>query len=300
MTEVTWILCIFQYDLHKDMNNIESVSPDQSIYPRGIVGASLVVGGGMALVGQITQWSWMTSLAILAGGMILLLGGVRVHSSGLCIAGWIVVGVGAGITVPELVGGYWSNLQRVGFILGLAGIGFGMIIPTLRMLFAQSSWWAAIPMAILVSTGISLFTAPFRLSNFILYPPVILGLVFIGIGVTRKWPGLIIPGSLILFSGLGVYVPWAAGFSGNSLTRTGTMLVIFAFGWVMITVLLRPLSRKMTWWPLIPGGVLAVVGWGLYIGGDPNNALTFIGNTGSIVLVILGIYLLLMRRGIHP
>jgi hypothetical protein len=42
-----------------------------------------------------------------------------------------------------------------------------------------------------------------------------------------------------------------------------------------------------------------MVGWGLYIGGNPGNALSFIGNTGSIGLIVFGIYLLLMRRGFH-
>jgi hypothetical protein len=41
------------------------------------------------------------------------------------------------------------------------------------------------------------------------------------------------------------------------------------------------------------------VGTGLYIGGDPTRALGFIGNTGSIALMIFGLYLLLMRKGIH-
>jgi hypothetical protein len=60
--------------------------------------------------------------------------------------------------------------------------------------------------------------------------------------------------------------------------------------------MMRVASEKFVWWPLIPGGLLAVVGWGLYIGGDPGNALAFIGNTGSIGLIIFGVYLLLLRR----
>ena len=42
-----------------------------------------------------------------------------------------------------------------------------------------------------------------------------------------------------------------------------------------------------------------MVGWGLYIGGDSDNALGFISNTGGIALMIFGLYLLLMRKGIH-
>ena len=50
------------------------------------------------------------------------------------------------------------------------------------------------------------------------------------------------------------------------------MLVWFSLGWILITVFLRLLMKKFIWWPLIPGGILAMVGSGLYIGGNPENA----------------------------
>jgi hypothetical protein len=77
------------------------------------------------------------------------------------------------------------------------------------------------------------------------------------------------------------------------------MLSWFAFGWALITACARMITHKYIWWPLIPGGILIMVGMGLYIGGDPRNALGFIGNTGSIALMIFGLYLLLMRKSIH-
>jgi len=49
---------------------------------------------------------------------------------------------------------------------------------------------------------------------------------------------------------------------------------------------------------LIPGGILAMVGSGLYIGGNPENAAAFLQNTGSIGLVLLGIYLILLKFGL--
>jgi len=44
------------------------------------------------------------------------------------------------------------------------------------------------------------------------------------------------------------------------------MLVGFALGWLLITILSRTITSKFIWWPLIPGGVLAMVGWGIYCG----------------------------------
>jgi hypothetical protein len=43
-----------------------------------------------------------------------------------------------------------------------------------------------------------------------------------------------------------------------------------------------------------------MTGFGLYLGGNPNNATTFISNAGSITLIISRLYLLLWRKGIHP
>jgi hypothetical protein len=67
----------------------------------------------------------------------------------------------------------------------------------------------------------------------------------------------------------------------------------------MISLFGRWIGRRSIWWPMIPGGILLMVGSGLYIGGDPTRAVGFISNTGSIALVIFGLYLLLMRKGIH-
>ncbi len=119
-------------------------------------------------------------------------------------------------------------------------------------------------------------------------------------GVGERLFGLIIPGSLLLGIGPGVYFAWRDLIDLNALAQTGEMLVWFAFGWGLITILARRTSGKFIWWPLIPGGILAVAGWGLFIGGDPGNALGFIGNTGSIAMLVFGLYLLLMRKSMHP
>jgi hypothetical protein len=126
-----------------------------------------------------------------------------------------------------------------------------------------------------------------------------IALPLIAWGLGAKLVGLIIPGSLLVGAGPGIYMAWGVNSEPNGLVQTGVMLVWFAFGWLLITVLSRVIVSRFAWWPLIPGGILAVVGCGLYIGGDPDNALGFIGNTGSIGLMIFGLYLLLMRKGIH-
>lgn len=276
-----------------------SLFPDNEAATRAVVGIALILGGSFVLLDQLTHWSWFMPLSVFAGGCVLLLGGVRLRQLGLIISGWIVVGIGAGIFIAAILPATWSLLQRIGWVLVFSSSGFGMIPWSTSQRYQYAGWWAWFPMAIVGTTGICFLIHPFQMANFILFPALGLGIVFIGLGVIKRWIGFVIPGSLLVVSGLGVYIPWIMRFTPNSLTRTGTMLVIFAFGWVLISVLSRSITHQFVWWPLIPGGVLAVVGWGLYIGGDPNSALTFIGNTGTIVLIILGIYLLLLRRGIR-
>ncbi len=108
---------------------------------------------------------------------------------------------------------------------------------------------------------------------------------------------LLFQGAFLVTTGPAIYQAWGTRCHLCS-GKTGSMLVILAIGWGLITVSSRVITDKFTWWPLIPAGILAMTGWGLYIGGNPDNALGFIGNTGSIVLIILGIYLLLLRHGI--
>jgi hypothetical protein len=126
-----------------------------------------------------------------------------------------------------------------------------------------------------------------------------LGLVFLAWGLSERLIGLIIPGSLLLGIGPGVFFAWKEPFTGNGLTQTGVMLVCFALGWGLITLFSRVIIARFIWWPLIPGGILAMTGWGLYIGGSPQHALSFIGNTTSVSLILFGLYLLLWRTGLR-
>ena len=138
-----------------------------------------------------------------------------------------------------------------------------------------------------------------HLLDFILYIGIGIGICFLLAGLIWKLIGFIIPGSLLVGLAPGLYFAWENTSLNNPLEQTGIMLVGFAFGWGLITVTSRTLTRKFVWWPLIPGGILAVVGWGLYIAGNPESAIGFIGNTGSVGLIIFGIYILLMRRSFH-
>lgn len=265
-----------------------------------IIGTFLIAGGGALLLEQRLKTGWLILLLVPAIGLTFLLGGIRWQKKGYVIPGGIITGIGVGLFffLSPLVHGNWQT--RVGLLLMAAGAGF-LLIPLVSYLSSRRiTWWAMITGTLIAAVGAAFSFTPLRVTDFVLYIVTGLGLVLLLWGVSSRLFGLIIPGCLLIGIGPGIYTAWSGVTSEPSgLSRTGIMLVCFALGFGLITVFSRVVTDQFIWWPLIPGGVLAVVGWGLYIGGNPDNALSFIGNTGSIGLIIFGVYLLLLRRGIH-
>lgn len=263
-----------------------------------LLGGLSILVGVLLLVGQLLHQQWVVLLAIPVVGLIGLGWGWRKEREIFIILGCLLFGIGAGLFF-----GFGTDLMRAGvkqagiLILG-GGIGF-ILIPVLRWFRSRDyCWWPLIPAAVLLSTGLCMVVSRARLLDFVLYISLGVGVAFLVVGLTRRLLGLIIPGSIVLGSGVGVYLAWGTGMAPNALSQTGLMLVCIAFGWIMITVFSRKVTDQFIWWPLIPGGIIAMTGWGLYIGGNPGEAASFIGNTGSVGLIVLGMYLLLLRRGI--
>jgi hypothetical protein len=283
------------------MSVIGDLSGTQGQHPnwQKVVGGTLVVGGAMALLDQLLRLGWLAPLAPLVVGILLLGWGLRIRSLGFVIAGGILSGCGAGIAVATEVGILWPVLVRFGWLLiGLAG-GFALTGVLTNLWLNRTLWWVAIPVGVLGAAGFCMALTQNRLLDYVLYLPVGVGVALLGSGVYKHFLGLIIPGSLLLGIGPGIFIAWGTPHGVNALASTGIMLLWFSLGWGVITLVSKMILDKFIWWPLIPGGVVAVVGCGLYIGGNPGQALSIIGNTGSIAVIIFGLYLMLMRRGIR-
>ncbi len=262
-------------------------------------GIVLIVFGLIILLDQYLKTGWLTLVVFPAAGLILLVLGLLYHRMGLAIPGSIIAGLG--------VGGffYYSHLvnlalqNRIGFLLLAFSLGWISIAFLNGIMNGKIAWWALLCGGIFGSLGACFLFTALRLVDFVLYLSLGLGLAFLAWGMAEKLFGLVIPGCLVLGAGSGVYLAWGYSLEVNELAKTGLMLVCFALAWLLITICSKVISDKFVWWPLIPGGVIAMVGWGLYIGGNPANAVNFIGNTTSIGLILFGLYLLLLRRGIH-
>lgn len=263
------------------------------------VGASLLFVGLAALADQYLRTGWLALGVLALVGLFFLLNGIRIRSMGWVIAGSIVSGLGMGafLFFTSLIS--LSTITRIGLGLLAFALGWVTIFVLSTLLGRRPAWWALIPGGIAAGVGICFFFNHLRLLDFVLWTSAGLGIALLSWGIFSRLLGLIIPGCLVGAIGFGVYLAWSQSGPINGLVQTGIMLVVFALGWLLITVFSRMATEKFVWWPLIPGGVLAVTGWGLYSGGNPGGAVDFISNTGSIALIIFGLYLLLMRQGIH-
>lgn len=271
-------------------------SPTRLAAATGLV---LVTAGLLMLLEQYARTGWLGLVVPPAVGAIFLLGGLRFRRLGLIIAGAIVTGLGMGIFAAlNLLTGR-GILVQVGSLLLCFAASWLVILLASRFFARRVAWWALVPGGVLASAGLCFCFTGLRAVDLALYLSLGVGLSLLVWGVARRLFGLIIPGGLLCGIGPGIHLAWGGSAQPNPLAQTGLMLVWFAFGWGLVILFSRVVNQGFTWWPLIPGGVLAVTGWGLYIGGNPGGAASFIGNTGSIGLIIFGLYLLLMRSGIQ-
>jgi hypothetical protein len=262
-------------------------------------GAVLILIGLLLGLDQILKTGWLTFLIFPLCGVILIRLGLNLKKIGWLITGSLIFGLGAA--------GYFilgdlplqPTLVRLAKALILFGGSWILIAPLTIVIHRKPAFWALIPGGVLIGLGIALAHSPVRILDFVLFVSCGLGLSLLIWGLASRLLGLIIPACLFISIGPGIYFSWRDLIDLNALAQTGAMLVWFAFGWGMISIMARRIYHKFIWWPLIPGGILAVTGWGLFIGGDPGNALGFIGNTGSVAMLVFGLYLLLMRKGIH-
>ncbi len=123
-----------------------------------------------------------------------------------------------------------------------------------------------------------------------------LAVIFLIWGLLTREIGLVIPGGILAGIALGIYLitgPYAGQIEQN---QGGVFLLAFSAGWALIT-LLSPLTKQsFQWWPLIPGGIIGLVGLAVMRGGAALRLLEIIGYLWPLALVAVGAYLLLRKR----
>lgn len=263
------------------------------------LGIGLITIGVIILLDMFlkTEWLILTSLPLV--GMYVIILGIQNKIKYIYYPGLVLLCMGIGGMLVLLPKKLLLPINLLGIFFTFFGIGLILIFFTSIIIHDHIEWWVLIPAGIFIGLGIIYLFTLQKWTDFVMYPLCGLSIAMIIWGIGKSYIGLIIPGSIIISIGTGIFFAWGMRGELNSLSRIGMMLLIFSLGWILISGLGRLNFRKLIWWPLIPGGVLAVVGSGLYLGGNPGNAAVFIGNTGSIALIIFGFYLMLMRKGIQ-
>lgn len=113
-------------------------------------------------------------------------------------------------------------------------------------------------MAGLVIAGLGLFFLAGQLEPDIgRFVPLFIGLALLAVFVVTRQYGFLVPGAILTGVGIGIVIDAAA--TGNA--ESGVMMLSIAGGflaiWVLGSVYRLPQNH---WWPLIPGGILTLIG----------------------------------------
>jgi hypothetical protein len=261
------------------------------------IGVMLVGAGLLLLLDQRLQTTWLSLSIPIFISLIAVVAGIYTKMLPWLLTGFILLG---------LSGSLFLILQKIyslqlSVLIGLSftfnSLCWLVMVITVKLLHKVILWWGLFVIFCSIGIGYIFIYNHQTFLTYVLVSSIAIGVSFLVWGGFTRKLGLFIPGLLIVTIGAGIYIGWKGQSIQNGLQETGTMLVWFALGWILITVFSRIFTKKFVWWPLIPGGVLTMVGSGLYIGGNPSNVLGFIRNTGSIGLILFGIYLILLKFG---
>ena len=123
-----------------------------------------------------------------------------------------------------------------------------------------------------------------------------LALIFLIWGLVAREIGLLIPGGILAGIAAGIYLmtgPYAGQIEDN---QAGVFLLAFSAGWALISLLSLISKQGFQWWPLIPGGIIGLVGLAVMRGGAAMQLLEILGYAWPLILVAVGVYILLKRR----
>ncbi len=149
--------------------------------------------------------------------------------------------------------------------------------------------------ALLISIGLfSLLENVFHMQWGLYFLPL-LAVIFLAAGLLTRRPGLLIPGGILAGIGAGALVVDQFMHYMTDQARGGTFLLVFAAGWLVITLASLVINRLMLW-PLIPAAFLGMTGAALIVGQTGLEVLKLFCYFWPAVLIIIGLYMIFRRR----
>lgn len=128
-----------------------------------------------------------------------------------------------------------------------------------------------------------------------------LGLAFHIAGLLTREPGWFIPGGILTGIGAGVALvdgPLAQLIPAGLLPgdEGGLFMLAFAGGWFLIVLTTALFTDETHWWPLIPGGIMLLIGLAAGFGSVFGTILSLLGRAWPIALIAAGLYILYQAR----
>lgn len=249
----------------------------------------------LVLIGWITRILNIYLLIIPIVSVSILVWSIIKKNRGWIFVSSLVSGIFIGCVIVLWTQPIWEPQRIIGILCGTFGLSWLSSFIITYIIWRTLSWWELIPSGVCLALAGSFLNSDAGLLDFVFYIGIGLGISLLLWGIGAKLFGLIIAGSIVLTVAPGISFPWKSIGVTNLISQTGVMLVWFGLGWALITISSRVIRDKFIWWPLIPGGILEMVGIGLYLGGNPNFTTGFLNNTTIMSLLLFGSYIFFLR-----
>mgnify|MGYP001799179768 CR=1 FL=1 len=119
-----------------------------------------------------------------------------------------------------------------------------------------------------------------------------LALMFGVAGMVTRESGYFVPSGILGGIGLGIGLMSIPLSINNGDAEGALFLLGFAAGWVAIVGLTAVFSNRTQWWPIIPGGIMAIIGGSLLVGEVGISLLEGVGNYWPVILIVIGVYVI--------
>lgn len=122
-----------------------------------------------------------------------------------------------------------------------------------------------------------------------------LGIALLAYGLYTREYGFVVPGGIVTGLGLGIL------FAVRILTLEGTgtagvIMLGLAAGFLAISVFSPYVGKPFFSWPIIPAGIIGLIGVMLLVGGVMLDVLAFVSNAWPIFLVAAGLLVIFWPR----
>ncbi len=118
---------------------------------------------------------------------------------------------------------------------------------------------------------------------------LLLGVIFLTWGVMVRHPAPLIPGCILTGLGVGIVLSQWLFTNISGQAQGGIVTLCLGLGFLLIMPAQQFVTRQTAhWWPLIPGGILTLTGFGLLLGDAGVTMLTWMGRLWPLALIAVG------------